>query len=261
MKIWLKALLVCVVCAAQANPGSDKASIAWSQYADTAATVEPAAQFPFQSCFERASATHDVPLTLLLAVARGESDFDPIARSSANAIGIMQILWPGTGRHLGIRHLRDLYDPCTNVMAGAQYLRELIERYDGDLHLAVAAYNYGPSRVSARNVPKQAAWYSNYILGHLQFVTAGQRGTEPSSPRYEPGGKLLVMRFNSPWRAERMLSWLQEALAPSRLAWFRAPLGRHDLVLLYADENELQDGLTALAEIGLVATEKQTLAM
>ena len=239
---------------------------AWADYAARAESMQPAAEFPFQHCFERAAATHQLPLTLLLAVARGESDFDPIARSDANAIGLMQIRWPQTGRHLGIRRLRDLYEPCTNVMAGAKYLAELLARYQGDIHLAIAAYNYGPSRVRANSVPTGAQWYSEYILRHLQFVSAGPLDTgEPvelaQSRVYRPAGKQVLISFNSPWRAQRLLAWLESVDVKARLAWFRAPLGRHELVLLYADEQERRAGLAALADIGLRVNGEQSIAM
>ncbi|MCH8136086.1 MAG: transglycosylase SLT domain-containing protein, partial [Proteobacteria bacterium] len=72
--------------------------------------LEPAYRFPYSTCFSVAALEHDLPETLLLAVARGESDFEATARSRANAHGVMQILWPGTAKHLGIHRLSELYD-------------------------------------------------------------------------------------------------------------------------------------------------------
>jgi len=66
----------------------------------------------------------------------------PRARSRAGAIGLMQVM-PGTGRELGLRPRR----PNSNVLAGAAYLGRLLVRFDGDLSLALAAYNAGPSAV------------------------------------------------------------------------------------------------------------------
>ena len=84
----------------------------------------------------------------------------------------MQILWPDTARHLGIYRLSQLYDPCTNIDAGARYLKELLGNYDDNLHLALAAYNYGPSRIAKDgfNIPSGAEWYSGYIYRHLNYV-------------------------------------------------------------------------------------------
>ena len=147
----------------------------WQAFAATGAQSRPAVVFPYAHCFERAAADHQLPETLLLAVARGESDFKPRARSDANAYGLMQILWPGTAKHLGLNRLSDLLEPCTNVEAGARYLKELLEHYRGNLHRALAAYNYGPSRipVSGDKLPDGAVWYSAYILRHLDYVLKG----------------------------------------------------------------------------------------
>ena len=92
----------------------------WRQYAKQAVRLEPALSFPYEACFRRAAQDHGLPVTLLLAVARGESDFDARAVSSANALGLMQIRWPQTAKHLGITQKSRLFDPCTNVDAGAR---------------------------------------------------------------------------------------------------------------------------------------------
>ena len=92
---------------------------AWKDYLQNDTDVAPSYRFPHASCFKAAAAAHGLPETLLLAVARGESDFEATARSKANAHGVMQILWPDTANDLGIYRLTDLYDPCTNIDAGA----------------------------------------------------------------------------------------------------------------------------------------------
>ena len=145
---------------------------AWKNYLRNDTGVEPSYRFPHASCFRAAAATHGLPETLLLAIARGESDFETTARSRANAHGVMQILWPATANHLGIYRLTELYDPCTNIDAGARYLQEMLSRFDGNLHLALAAYNYGPERISAdpEDIPSGASWYSAYIFRHLNYV-------------------------------------------------------------------------------------------
>ena len=136
-------------------------------YARSQVTAEPAYKFPYSTCFKTAALQYDLPETLLLAVARGESDFEATARSRANAHGVMQILWPGTARHLGIHRLSDLYDPCTNIDAGARYLRELLKTYGGNMHLALAAYNYGPGRIArdGNNIPVS---YTHLTLPTIQ---------------------------------------------------------------------------------------------
>lgn len=230
---------------------------AWREYVRTGTGAEPAAKFPYEHCFQRAAASTGLPVTLLLAVARGESDFDPRARSHANAHGLMQIQWPGTARHLGIHRLSKLYDPCTNVDAGARYLDELLERYRGNLHLALAAYNYGPTRIDASMpaIPDGAAWYSGYILRHLRYVT-GPPSTAPKKqrPDYRDDRHDTVITFRRPWRAEAHVRALQARAPALRLSWFRTAGGQFRVVMLYRSDAELQAGRRARGAIGKGST-------
>ena len=95
----------------------------------------------FVALFRRAAAATDVPQALLLAVAEVESRFDVDARSSAGARGLMQVL-PSTARELQL----DPERPAQNVLAGARYLRRMLDRFQS-LDLALAAYNAGPASV------------------------------------------------------------------------------------------------------------------
>ena len=226
----------------------------WQTFSRTAAQTQPALDFPYAQCFKQAAATHKLPETVLLAVARGESDFKPAARSDANAYGLMQILWPGTAKHLGLKRLSDLLEPCTNVEAGARYLKELLERYQGNLHRALAAYNYGPSRipVSGGKLPDGAVWYSSYILRHLDYVLHGSRKRpRGSAPRpYADQDRLFVIRFARPYRAEAFVESLQPRFGDIRLDWFRRPDEGFDVVMLYASEKELGRGRRLLSDMG-----------
>lgn len=226
-------------------------SQAWARFQTRGAKQEPALEFPYEHCFRRAAATHGLPLTLLLAVARGESDFDPRARSHANALGLMQILWPSTAKHLGLDRLTDLYRPCTNVDAGARYLRELLTRYDGDLHLALAAYNYGPGRVPKNGdaIPQGATWYSGYIYRHLRYVLGASQGAEGKA-RYRDERKLPLLVFGTPYRARAFVATLQRAAPALRLDWFRSEVGRFQVVMLYQGEDDLARSKQLLARAG-----------
>ena len=93
--------------------------------------------------FQEASETYGVPLSLLKAVAKAESDFNPNVVSSAGAVGIMQLM-PTTAKELGVQNI---YDVKENIMGGAKELSGLLKRYDGDLTLTLAGYNAGIGNV------------------------------------------------------------------------------------------------------------------
>ena len=232
--LWLTCLLALPLQATQAKDYE----VLWQDYLIKAKTLKPAMQFPYQSCFKQAAKHYDVPLTLLLAIARGESDFDSHARSSANAVGIMQILWPDTARHLGIDNLKTLQKPCVNIDAGARYFRELLDRYHDDPHLALAAYNYGPGRIqqSGRNVPKGAVWYSGYIYDHLQYVLNADGGTLGKD--YKKVLKWPLVVFDKPFRAQAFVAYLKSQDANLKLDWFDRGFGRFQVVALYRKANK-----------------------
>ncbi|MEM9058671.1 MAG: transglycosylase SLT domain-containing protein, partial [Pseudomonadota bacterium] len=234
--------------------GGEDLGAVWSEYMRGGTAAQAALKFPFHHCFRRAAAKHGLPETLLLAVARGESDFDPTARSHANAYGLMQILWPTTARHLGITRLADLYDPCTNVDAGTRYLKELLARYDGNAHLALAAYNYGPSRIAGggRPIPGGAEWYSGYIYNHLGYVMGTRTPTRGGGPpaEYRDEGKLPLIHFAGPYRARAFIDQLRAGAASLRLDWFRVEAGRYQVVMLFSDDDDYRRSVAALAQAG-----------
>jgi soluble lytic murein transglycosylase-like protein len=96
----------------------------------------------FDDIIQQAAERNKLNPDLIHAVIRAESDYNPRCRSSAGAMGLMQLM-PGTARGLGVT---DPWDPAQNIQGGACYLRRQLDRF-GDLTLALAAYNAGPGAV------------------------------------------------------------------------------------------------------------------
>ncbi|RWR05555.1 lytic transglycosylase domain-containing protein [Siminovitchia fortis] len=98
---------------------------------------------PVEQVINRAAETYRLPSKLIKAVIRHESNFNTRAVSRTGAAGLMQLM-PATARGLGVT---DIMDPEQNVMAGAKYLRNMLDKYKGNVKLALAAYNAGPGNV------------------------------------------------------------------------------------------------------------------
>ena len=239
---------------AQATTGADAEDprASWQRYLSRETAIEPDYRFPHASCFRAAARTHGLPETLLLAVARGESDFNATARSRANAHGVMQIQWPETARHLDIHRLSDLYDPCTNIDAGTRYLKELLGRYDGDLHLTLAAYNYGPNRIppNAVTIPSGATWYSAYIYRHLNYVLGDRRNAPVTPSLYSELGRAVLVSFGEPYRAAAFVERLEGRAPDLQLDWFRKGVGKFDVVLVYEGKDEYTTSARLLTQAG-----------
>ncbi len=226
---------------------------AWQEFSSNQATFRPAYTFPHSTCFRGAALAYDLPESLLLAIARGESDFNASARSHANAHGVMQILWPDTAKHLGIHRLSDLYDPCTNIDAGARYFRELLTHYDGNVHLALAAYNYGPGRIAkdGHGIPSGAVWYSGYIYRHLNYVLGNGTIDRPAPDTlYSSIGQSTLLTFGEPYRAEAFIDRLEKQSPGLKLDWFRRGTGEFEVVMTYQDREEFDRSARRLAQAG-----------
>jgi soluble lytic murein transglycosylase-like protein len=148
---------------------SDRAAVIVSPQSGSAkrATANKSCPLPvrFRSVFELASDKSGVPLSLLVAVAQEESNFEPNAVSRAGALGLLQVL-PSTAQELSI----DLNSPSANVLAGARYLRRMLDRFDDSVELALAAYNAGPTAVErAGGLPtEETRVYVNDVVQRWQ---------------------------------------------------------------------------------------------
>lgn len=201
--------------------------------------------YPYQSCFEIASRMHDVPVDLLLAVAATESAWDPDARSHANAHGIMQIQWPGTARHLGVTRVAELYNPCLNIELGSRYLRELLDANGGDVERALAAYNYGPGRISrSPELPDGAVAYASKVAGHQNRIAATSAAA---------GERLVVAKgvvFESSTRAERFATAMNEQISGARFEAIRETNGEHRVQMHVAESGLSSTDVATLEALG-----------
>jgi hypothetical protein len=124
--------------------------------------------------FDAAGQKYNLSPNLLKAVAKVESNFRPDVTSRVGAMGIMQLM-PGTARYLGVT---DAFDPEQSIMGGARYLREQLDRFDGDVKLALAAYNAGwPAVKKHGGIPpfRETQAYVPKVLGYMGEgeITAG----------------------------------------------------------------------------------------
>jgi len=125
----------------------------------------------YDQIINEASQQYGVPAALIKAVVKNESNFNPNARSHCGAQGLMQLM-PGTARDLGVLNA---YDPAQNIDGGAKYIRQLLDRFNGDLTKAIAGYNAGPGAVEQHGgVPpyEETQDYVVKVMGNYRNYTS-----------------------------------------------------------------------------------------
>jgi Transglycosylase SLT domain len=108
---------------------------------------------------ERVARRYQIDASLIKAIIQAESDFDHRAVSSKGAQGLMQLM-PGTARELDVRNP---FNPRENIDGGTRYLRQLLDTFNGNLNLSLAAYNAGPGLVSRTGAIPDIPETRNYV--------------------------------------------------------------------------------------------------
>jgi len=117
----------------------------------------------YDNFITEASKVHGVSVPLLKAMMKVESDFNPMAVSRKGAVGLMQIM----PQNYELLQIKDPFNPRQSIMGGAKYMSQLLDRFDGNVKLALAAYNAGPDRVErSGDVPpiRETRDYVNKIM-------------------------------------------------------------------------------------------------
>lgn len=169
------------------------------EFATAASTWQEVDKVPFATQINLASRSEGISARLVAAVIKAESSFEPRALSPAGAAGLMQVI-PGTwrevnaelkvcgGRHTGECTIKCYFDPELNIRVGTAYLSRLIRHYQGDVSLAIAAYNAGPGAVDRwGGIPPflETQEYVERVMGYWY-----QFGSLPM-----PAGRLTVERW------------------------------------------------------------------
>jgi hypothetical protein len=139
----------------------------------------------FRDLIETIALEQGVHPDLIFAMTQVESNFDPWAVSIKGAQGLMQLM-PATADRLGVANP---FDPTQNIRGGARYLRHLLDRFRGDIRLALAAYNAGESAVLAADGIPPYRETRNYVRKVLRLF-GGERTpyVEPGRRRRQPSG-------------------------------------------------------------------------
>ena len=136
----------------------------------------------FQNLIQSASKKYGVDSSVISAVIKAESGFNSSAVSSTGAKGLMQLM-PATAAGLGVKNP---FDPAENIDGGTKYLKQMIDRYNGDVKMALAAYNAGSGSLKRQGItnldtPEQTSKlygetksYINKIMGYINSDSEGE---------------------------------------------------------------------------------------
>jgi hypothetical protein len=156
---------------------------------ETPETGNPGSASNVNEAVERIAAQHSLPPQLLHSVIKVESNYNPMAVSSAGALGLMQLI-PATARRFGVGNV---FNPVENIQGGARYLRYLLDLYKGNYPLALAAYNAGEGAVARYGGVPPYRETQNYLvlirkrLEESRKAEAAKKKETPVEPKIAGG--------------------------------------------------------------------------
>jgi len=158
---------------------------------------------------ERIASEHSLPPQLIHSVIKVESNYNPYAVSVKGAQGLMQLI-PDTAHRFGVR---DTFNPVENIQGGAKYLRYLLDLYDGNYPLALAAYNAGEAAVAKYGGIPPYAETQNYVTQvrrQLEIAkkaaAAKPQAAPPPTPQPKGDGPASIMEERQPDGSIRYVS-------------------------------------------------------
>ena len=145
---------------------------------ETRRMTHPQSGAKFRELIRRTAEEHGIHPDLVYALAAVESSFDPLARSIKGAEGLMQLM-PETAARFGVD---DAFNPAQNVRGGVRFLRYLLDMFNGDVRLALAAYNAGENVVLALGKVPPYPETRNYVAKILKRFGPGRQPYLDQSP-------------------------------------------------------------------------------
>ena len=152
------------------SPAGSRAGNIRSRGYKTTITKNPA---DFDHHIRQAALSQMVDPLLIKAIIKTESNFDQNAVSTSGAVGLMQLM-PETARDMRVGNP---FDPAQNIYGGTRYFRNLLNSYDGDLALSLAAYNAGPGRVAKNGPLPKIPETREYVRRVIQLYRSYQQST------------------------------------------------------------------------------------